>query len=72
LPEASSKEMESFSLREPPSGLAIGLRLLSAGPIVILVILIGVLALLSPPFLTPRNLYNILAQTAVISVVAMG
>ncbi len=58
--------------RAPVSGLAIGLRLLGAGPIVILVVLVAVLAFLSPPFLTPRNLYNILAQTAVISVVAMG
>jgi ribose transport system permease protein len=64
--------MEGTSLREPFSGLAIGLRLLSAGPVVILVVLVAVLAVLSPPFLTPRNVYNILAQTAVISVVAMG
>lgn len=59
-------------MREPFSGLAMGLRLLGAGPIVILVLLVCVLAALAPPFLTPRNIYNILAQTAVISVVAMG
>lgn len=52
--------------------LAIWLRLLGAGPIVILVVLIGVLSIISPPFLTPRNISNILAQTAVIAVVAMG
>ncbi|TIX11332.1 MAG: ABC transporter permease, partial [Mesorhizobium sp.] len=34
--------------------------------------LIVVLSFLSPYFLTGRNLSNILAQTAVISVVAMG
>jgi ribose transport system permease protein len=72
LPESSSKTIAGAAPGEPISWLAIGLRLLSAGPIVILVVLVGVLALLSPPFLTPRNLYNILAQTAVISVVAMG
>lgn len=57
---------------EPISLLTIGLKLLSAGPVVILVVLIGVLGIISPPFLTPRNISNILAQTAVISVVAMG
>lgn len=72
MPDINSRTIDGAGAREPLSGLAIGLRLLSAGPIVILVLLIGVLAVLSPPFLTPRNLYNILAQTAVISVVAMG
>lgn len=54
------------------SVLSIGLRLLSAGPVLILVLLIAALSFLSPYFLTPRNISNILAQTAVISVVAMG
>lgn len=57
---------------EAVPGLALGLMLLSAGPVVILVLLIAVLSFLSPYFLTGRNLGNILAQTAVISVVAMG
>lgn len=57
---------------EAVPGLALGLMLLSAGPVVILVLLIAVLTFLSPYFLTGRNLGNILAQTAVISVVAMG
>ena len=42
------------------------------GPALILVALIIVLSFLSPVFLTPRNVSNILAQTAVITVVAMG
>ncbi|TGS14478.1 ABC transporter permease [Mesorhizobium sp. M2E.F.Ca.ET.209.01.1.1] len=42
------------------------------GPSLILLLLIAVLSLTSPYFLTPRNISNILAQTAVISVVAMG
>jgi ribose transport system permease protein len=58
--------------REPLTALTIGLKLLSAGPVVILVVLIVVLSMLSPPFLTTRNLSNILAQTAVIAIVAMG
>jgi ribose transport system permease protein len=52
--------------------LSTSLRLLSAGPVVILVALIVVLSLITPVFLTPRNIANILAQTAVIATVAMG
>jgi ribose transport system permease protein len=58
--------------REPADALSLGLNLLSVGPIAILLTLIVLLSLASPHFLTPRNLSNILAQTAVISVVAMG
>ena len=54
------------------SGLDIGLKLLGIGPALILIALIVVLSFLSPVFLTPRNVSNILAQTAVITVVAMG
>lgn len=57
---------------EAVPGLALALTLLSAGPVIILLLLIAVLSVLSPYFLTGRNLSNILAQTAVISVVAMG
>lgn len=53
-------------------GLALGLLLLGIGPVLILVVLIGVLGLTAPHFLSGRNLSNILAQTAVIAVVAMG
>ncbi len=42
------------------------------GPVLILLLLVVILGFLSPYFLTTRNLGNILAQTAVISVVAMG
>jgi ribose transport system permease protein len=58
-----------------PSGMgavAIGLRLLGVGPLLILVLLIVVISLLTPHFLKPGNIGNILAQTAVIAVVAMG
>ena len=48
---------------EPGAMLAVWLKLLSAGPIVILFVLIG-LSVVSPPFLTPRNISNIVAQTA--------
>jgi ribose transport system permease protein len=53
-------------------GLQLGLALLGAGPLLILFALVVALSMLSPVFATPRNLSNILAQTAVITVVAMG
>jgi len=52
--------------------LSVGLRLLSVGPILILFILIVVISLLTPNFLKPINIGNILAQTAVIAIVAVG
>ncbi|MEQ1768565.1 MAG: ABC transporter permease [Devosia sp.] len=53
-------------------GLSLALRLLSIGPVLILAVLIAILALLAPNFMSPRNIGNILAQTAVISIVAIG
>lgn len=52
--------------------VALGLRLLSAGPLLILVLLVAGIALVTPVFLKPLNLGNILAQTSVIAIVAMG
>jgi ribose transport system permease protein len=48
------------------------LRLLSAGPLLILIVLIGAIGLSTPNFLKPINISNILAQTAVIAIVAIG
>jgi ribose transport system permease protein len=52
--------------------LAYTLRLLRTGPLLILCLLIVVLSLSVPVFLTSRNVGNILAQTAVIATVALG
>ncbi|RYI06327.1 MAG: ABC transporter permease [Acetobacteraceae bacterium] len=52
--------------------VALGLRLLSVGPLLILVLLVVGIALVTPAFLKPINLGNILAQTSVIAIVAMG
>jgi len=52
--------------------LTIGLRLLGVGPILILLLLVISLSIASPVFFTTRNVANILSQTAVIAVVAMG
>ena len=54
------------------SAVSFGLRLLSIGPVLILLILAAVISLLTPNFLKPGNLSNILAQTAVIAIVAIG
>jgi len=53
-------------------GLRVGLRLLRIGPLLILIALIAVMAILSPFFLTTRNLGNVLAATAAIAVLSMG
>jgi ribose transport system permease protein len=54
------------------SALSLGLRSLSLGPLLILVLLIAVFSLLAPRFLSPGNISNIMAQTAVIAIVAIG
>jgi ribose transport system permease protein len=54
------------------SALSLGLRLLSVGPLLILIVLVVAIGLLTPNFLKPINISNILAQTAVIAVVAIG
>ena len=56
----------------PPLGVSAGLRLLAVGPVLILIILILVISLLTPNFLKPNNISNIVAQTAVIAIVAIG
>ena len=58
----------------PGAGLAISLalRLLSVGPLLILIVLVAGISLLTPNFLKPVNISNILAQTAVIAIVAIG
>ncbi|WP_110031986.1 ABC transporter permease [Hoeflea marina] len=62
----------SRSRAASPALVRLSLKLLGAGPVVILFALIILLGFLSPYFLTGRNLGNILAQTAVIALVAMG
>jgi ribose transport system permease protein len=58
--------------RAVASGVSIGLRLLSIGPLLVLVGLVAVISLLTPNFYKPGNISNIVAQTAVIAIVAMG
>ena len=74
LPQNSSRPGGSQDATFHPrqSGITLGLKLLSLGPLLILIMLIAVVSLITPAFLKPINLGNILAQTAVIAVVAMG
>jgi ribose transport system permease protein len=51
---------------------ALGLRALQGGPLVILVVLLVVMALLSPYFLTSRNLANVGFQASFVAVLALG
>ena len=57
-----------------PAGRALKAALLTlqAGPVVILVLLIVVLSLLSDVFLTVENAGNVMKQSAVISILALG
>ncbi len=54
------------------SWISLGLWLLGVGPLLILVVLVGVIAALTPDFLKPGNIANIVSQTAVIAIVAVG
>lgn len=73
---ASSPADESLPVDDNPArldgSLRLALLLLRAGPLLILVVLIVVVALTIPVFLTTRNIGNVLAQTAVISVLSLG
>ncbi|THD43421.1 MAG: ABC transporter permease [Bradyrhizobium sp.] len=50
----------------------LALRVLNFGPLLILLVLIVIVGAITPSFLTPHNINNILAQTAVIATVAIG
>jgi ribose transport system permease protein len=52
--------------------LWLGLMVVRMGPALILVLLVAVMAVIAPFFLTERNLQNVLTQTSVIALLAMG
>lgn len=57
---------------EGRAGLPVALRLLAIGPVLILIVLVAAVSVATPNFLKPVNIGNILAQTAVIAIVAIG
>lgn len=75
-PTASNKPDPRISNQGKGTGkdgsLQVALLLLRTGPLLILLILIAVVAFVTPVFLTTRNIGNVLSQTAVISVLALG
>lgn len=71
-PDIASGADANPRARDGASAVALGLRLLNVGPVLILVLLIVGISLLTPNFLKPGNISNILAQTAVIAIVAIG
>lgn len=70
-PRAEMSEVRTRSAAEG-SALAVALKLLGIGPLLILIVLVAGISLATPNFLKPVNLGNILAQTAVIAIVAIG
>ena len=50
----------------------LGLRLLQAGPLVILAMIVIVFSIASPYFLTERNLQNLAAQSAIVCALGLG
>lgn len=71
-PETTSTVRASELRANMATAVMVGLRLLNFGPVLILVLLVVAISLLTPNFLKPVNIGNILAQTAVIAIVAMG
>jgi ribose transport system permease protein len=70
-PGAGANDEESQT-KNADQTVSLGLRLLNFGPLLILIALVFSVSLLTPNFLKPGNLSNILSQTAVIAIVAMG
>jgi ribose transport system permease protein len=68
---AGADEVRARSAGEG-SVLAISLKLLGFGPVLILAVLVAVISVATPNFLKPVNIGNIVAQTAVIAIVAIG
>jgi ribose transport system permease protein len=67
----AAEAVEPAEVRRFDRSLRLALWFLKAGPVLILAILILVIAIISPVFLTTRNIGNVLAQTAVIAVLAL-
>jgi ribose transport system permease protein len=72
--EAVSESVSDDPDRQPrgATAVAFGLGLLGFGPLLILALLIAVIGLVTPSFVSPGNIGNIVAQTAVIAIVAVG
>lgn len=72
IPDTAADRESSDGRQRLDGSLRAALFLLRAGPLLILAALVVVVSLLVPVFLTTRNIGNVLAQTAVISVLSLG
>jgi ribose transport system permease protein len=68
-PPAAASDVARRNRTDLPS---VGLAAMRVGPALMLLIVVITAAALSPVFLTPRNLGNVLSQTAVIAVLALA
>jgi len=50
----------------------ISLKIIQAGPVLILLVLMLVLSILEPLFLTPRNLSNLAVQSSIVAILSLG
>ena len=69
---ATPKSSRRLPMIDRFSLLQVGLFALRAGPALILLALIVVIAMTTPVFLTSRNVGNVFSQTSVIAVLALG
>ncbi len=72
MPNATPRDSFRENVINRASVLSWVLRLLNIGPILILILLAIIVSILTPNFLKPINLGNIIAQIAVIATVAIG
>jgi ribose transport system permease protein len=71
-PSPSAPSAPSAPASTGYQALRLGLRVIRAGPALILLVIVAVLWQASPVFMTTQNVGNVLAQTAVIAVLAIG
>jgi ribose transport system permease protein len=71
-PADQPAEATALGRRDGYRGLRLALGVLRVGPLLILIVLSLVLSMLSPFFLTTRNLGNVMAATAAIAVLSLG
>lgn len=70
-PRADVSEVRTRPTAEG-SALTVALKMLGIGPVLILIVLVVAISMATPNFLKPTNIGNIVAQTAVIAIVAIG
>jgi len=71
-PPSDSPAGNARSSHRQGVSLAIALRMITAGPLVVLACIWGVFAALSPYFFTQSNLTNILVQSSSVALLALG